>query len=94
MEAATGSLQKGRVRVMSVRTEEAAVMVKGVFCDAYLFYQKYHGKPMEPGLWNAATADFAQIMKKYDGSSICGRIMLATFTQLEEEKSGRCDDAS
>lgn len=79
---------------MSVRTEEAAAMVKGVFCDAYLFYQKYHGKPMEPGLWNSATADFAQIMKKYNGSSICGRIMLATFTQLEEEKNGTYRDVS
>lgn len=79
---------------MSVRSEEAAAMVKGVFCDAYLFYQKYHGNPMGPGLWEAATADFAQIMKKYDGAPICGRIMLATFTQLEEEKSGRSTDAS
>lgn len=79
---------------MSVRSEEAAAMVKGVFRDSYLFYQKHHGKPMEPGLWESATADFAQIMKKYDGAPICGRIMLATFTQLEEEKSGRCTDAS
>ena len=71
---------------MSVRSEEAAAMVKGVFCDAYLFYQKYHGKPMEPGLWESATADLAQIMKKYNGAPICGRIMLATFSQLEEEK--------
>ena len=85
MEAAPGTLQKGGVRAMSKRDEEAAAMVKGVFCDAYLFYQKYHGKPMEPGLWEAATADFGQIMKKYNGSPICGRIMLATFSQLEEE---------
>jgi hypothetical protein len=79
---------------MSVRSKEAAAMVKGVFCDAYIFYQKYHGKPMEPGLWESATADFAQIMKKYDGAPICGRIMLATFTQLEDEKNGRFDNAS
>ncbi len=85
MEAAPGSLQKGRVRVMSVRTEEVAAMVKGVFRDAYLFYQKYHGKPMEPGLWESATNDFGQIVKKYSGAPICGRIMLATFSQLEEE---------
>lgn len=78
---------------MSVRSKEAAAMVKGVFCDAYLFYQKYHGKPMGPGVWESATADFAQIMKKYDGAPICGRIMLATFTQLEEEKNGRSADA-
>lgn len=71
---------------MSKRDEEAAAVVKGVFCDAYLFYQKYHSKPMEPGLWEAATADFGEIMKKYNGTPICGRIMLATFSQLEEEK--------
>jgi len=80
----TGQAQRGK---------DAAAMVKGVFCDAYVFYQKYHGKPMEPGLWQSATTDFGQIMKKYDGAPICGRIMLATFTQLEEEKNGRCDDA-
>lgn len=68
------------------RDKEMAAMVKGVFCDAYIFYQKYHGKPMEPGLWESSIADFGQIMKKYDGASICGRIMLATFSQLEEEK--------
>lgn len=79
---------------MSARSEEAAAMVKGVFCDAYLFYQKYHGKPMEPGLWESATADFAQIMKKYDGAPICGRIMLATFTQLEDEKNGGFENVS
>lgn len=79
---------------MSVRSEEAATMVKGVFCDAYLFYQKYRGNPMGPGVWESATADFAQIMKKYDGAPICGRIMLATFTQLEEEKNGRSTDAN
>lgn len=77
---------------MSSRSEEAAVMVKGVFCDSYIFYQKYHGKPMEPGLWESATADFALIMKKYDGAPICGRIMLATFTQLEDEKNGRFEN--
>ncbi len=79
---------------MSVQSEEAAAMVKGVFCDAYIFYRKYHGKPMEPGLWESATAEFAQIMKKYDGAPICGRIMLATFTQLEDENNGRFDNAS
>lgn len=68
------------------RSEEAAAMVKEVFCDSYLFYVKYHGKPMEPGLWESATADFGQIMKKHNGAPICGRLMLAAFSQLEEEK--------
>jgi len=71
---------------MNRRSEEQAAMVKGVFCDAYLFYQKYHPRPMEPGAWEGATKDFGDIMKKYEGSTICGRIMLAVFSQLDEEK--------
>lgn len=67
------------------RSEEQAAMVKGVYCDAYLFYQKFHGRPAEPGFWDGATKDFAEIMDRYKGSVICGRIMLATFSQLEEE---------
>ena len=68
------------------RDEKTEAMVKEIFCNAYIFYQKYHGKPMEPGLWEAATADFSKLMKKYNGDPFCGRIMLATFSQLEEEK--------
>ena len=86
MEAAPGALQKGRVQIMSRRDEESAAMVKGVFCEAYRFYLKYHSRPMEPGMWQEATDDFASIMKRYGAASICGRIMLATFSQLEEEK--------
>lgn len=74
------------MQIMSKREEEAAAMVKGVFCDAYKFYLKYHGRPMEPGMWQEATDDFGVIMKRYEATSICGRIMLATFSQLEEEK--------
>ena len=86
MEAPPGTLQEGRVQTMSKRNEENAAMVKGVFCDAYKFYLKYHSQPMEPGMWQEATDDFAAIMKRYGAASICGRIMLATFSQLEEEK--------
>ncbi|MFR1891765.1 hypothetical protein [Hungatella sp.] len=71
---------------MSKRDEESAAMVKGVFCEAYKFYLKYHSRPMEPGMWQEATDDFAAIMKRCGATSICGRIMLATFSQLEEEK--------
>lgn len=67
------------------RDKENGKLVKGVFCDAYNFYLKYHGKPMEPGMWDGATKDFADIMGKYNGAPICGRLMLATFSQLEEE---------
>lgn len=86
MEAPPGTLQEGRVQTMSKRNEENAAMVKGVFCDAYKFYLKYHSQPMEPGMWQEATDDFAGIMKRYVAASICGRIMLATFSQLEVEK--------
>lgn len=72
-------------RGQTMRNNENGKMVKGVFCDAYNFYLKYHGKPMEPGLWDAATKDFSDIMGKYHGAQICGRLMLATFSQLEEE---------
>lgn len=67
------------------REKESGDLVKGVFCDAYKFYLKYHGRPMEPGMWDEATKDFGDIMKRYNGASICGRLMLATFSQLEEE---------
>lgn len=67
------------------RNKESAQLVKGVFCDAYNFYLKYHGRPMEPGMWDEATRDFGDIMKKYNGAPICGRLMLAAFSQLEEE---------
>lgn len=67
------------------RENESGDLVKGVFCDAYKFYLKYHGRPIEPGMWDEATKDFGDIMKRYNGASICGRLMLATFSQLEEE---------
>ncbi len=70
---------------MSKRTEEQAALAKGVWCDSYRFYQKYHGRPAEPGFWEEATEDFAKIMKKYEGATICGRMMLAAFSLLEEE---------
>lgn len=69
---------------MSMREEQAA-MVKQVFCDAYLFYQKHHGRPMEPGHWDEATEEFSEIMRRHSGATLCGRMMLAVFSQLEEE---------
>ena len=47
------------------RNEEQAVLAKGVWCDSYNFYLKYHGRPADPGFWEEATADFGKIMKKY-----------------------------
>lgn len=66
--------------------DEAVAMVKGVFSDSYNFYLKYHGKPMNPEAWESATNDFGEIMKRHGSVPICGRIMLAVFSQLEEEK--------
>lgn len=67
------------------RLEEQAALAKGVWCDSYNFYLKYHGSPAEPGMWEEATRDFGEIMKKYGGATICARMMLAAFSLLEEE---------
>lgn len=65
--------------------QRASELVKGVWSDSYRFYLKYHGCSMEPGTWQEATKDFSEIMRKYDGAPVCGRLMLAAFQQLEEE---------
>lgn len=67
------------------RREEQAQLAKNVWSDSYRFYLKYHGCPAEPGMWEDATKDFGEIMKKYDGATICARMMLAAFSLLEEE---------
>lgn len=67
------------------RLEDQAALAKGIWSDSYRFYQKYHGRPAEPGMWEAATKDFGEIMKKYNGATICARMMLAAFSLLEEE---------
>ncbi len=67
------------------RLEEQKQLAKAVWSDSWLFYAKYHGRPAEPGMWDEATRDFAEIMKKHGGATICGRLMLAAFSLLEEE---------
>lgn len=67
------------------RKDETGKLVKDVYCDSYKFYLKYHGRPIEPGMWEEVTRDFGEIMRKYQGANICGRLMLAVFSQLEEE---------
>lgn len=52
------------------RIEEQAALAKGVWCDSYNFYLKYHGRPLEPGFWEAATKDFGEIMRKYKGATV------------------------
>lgn len=70
---------------LMTRREEQAAAAKAAWCDSYLFYQKYHGRPVEPGMWEEATKEFADIMRKNGNSTICARLMLAAFSLLEEE---------
>lgn len=67
------------------RSEEQAALAKGVWCDSYNFYLKYHGRLADQKFWSEATEDFREIIKKYEGAAACGRIMLAAFSLLEEE---------
>lgn len=67
------------------RKEETGKLVKEVFCDAYLFYVKYHGKPVGPEMWEAVTKEYGDLVEKHHGSNICGRLALAVIAQLEEE---------
>lgn len=89
MEKTPGALQEGGVCIVTMgqerRDEESGKLVKGAFCDAYLFYLKYHGKPMGTEIWEAAIRDMGETVRKYHGANICGRLMLAAFSQLEEE---------
>ena len=67
------------------KREEQAAEAKAAWCDSYVFYQKYHGRPVEPGMWKEATNDFADILRNNNNSTICARLMLAAFSLLEEE---------
>ena len=67
------------------REDDTGKLVKDVFCDSYIFYLKYHGKLIEPGMWEAVTEDFSKIVRKHGGANICMRLMLAAYSQLEEE---------
>lgn len=67
------------------KREEQAAEAKAAWCDSYVFYRKYHGHPVEPGMWKEATDDFADILRKNNNSTICARLMLAAFSLLEEE---------
>lgn len=67
------------------RLEDQKKLAQGIWSDSWLFYVKYHGRPAEPGMWEEATKDFGEIMKKYNGETLCARMMLAAFSLLEEE---------
>lgn len=67
------------------KREQQAAAAKAAWSDSYRFYQKYHGCPVEPGMWEEATKDFADAMKKNGNSTIGARLMLAAFSLLEEE---------
>ena len=76
---------------MIKQSERQAALVKGVFRDAYLFYQKYHEKEDMAGFWIEASDEFSEIVRKYGGEPICMKIVLAVFMQLEGERGGRYD---
>ena len=67
------------------RDAENFQTVKGAFSDAYLYYKKFHGRPLEPGMCEEMTNDFSAILKKYGSGTFCTRLMLAVFSQIEEE---------
>lgn len=67
------------------RLNDSFWMVNGAFNDAYVFYKRFHGKPLEPGMTEEMIRQFGSILKKYDTSLFCTRIMLAVFSQIEEE---------
>ena len=65
--------------------EEQAALAKGVWCDSYRFYLKYHGCSMGPVMWDEAIKDFGEVNRKYGNAALCVRMMLAAFSQIEEE---------
>lgn len=67
------------------REQESAALVKGIWADSYRYYLKYHGQSMNQEMWQAAAQDFGDIVKKYNGTPACVRVMLAALAQLEEE---------
>jgi len=67
------------------RFEDQKELARRIWSDSWLFYMKYHGRPAEPGMWEEATKDFGEIMRKYSGETLCARMMLAAFSLLEEE---------
>ncbi len=67
------------------RMEDQGRLAKGVWCDSYNFYLKYHGHSATPDMWESATKDFGEIMKKYKHATICARLMMAAYSLLEEE---------
>ena len=60
-------------------------MVNGAFNDAYVFYKKFHGRPMGSDMGEEMAKEFGNILKKYNNSSFCTRVMLAVYSQIEEE---------
>lgn len=59
--------------------------VKEIYCDSYNFYLKYEGLPSDSPVWDGAYKEFSEIMKKYNSCTMCSRLMLAVWFQLEEE---------
>lgn len=90
MEAPAGALSEGKVYFMTgqeQRSKKAAEIVKGVWCDTYNLYKKYHGAEMTPEKWIAITAEAAAITKKYNGAQTSVTLCRAVIRQIEEESA-------
>ena len=90
METQTGALPEGKVRFMTgqeQRNKEFAEMVRGVWCDTYNLYRKYHGAEMTPEKWIAITEEAVAITRKYSGALASVTLSQAVIRQLEEEST-------
>lgn len=67
------------------REDEQKKLAKGVWCDSYNFYLKYHGRVGTAEMWGDATRDFGEVMKKFDYAPVCAKLMIAAYSLLEEE---------
>ena len=62
-------------------------MVRGVWCDTYNLYRKYHGAEMTPEKWIAITEEAVAITRKYSGALASVTLSQAVIRQLEEEST-------
>lgn len=60
--------------------------VKGIYCDTYNLYVKYHVQEDSPQVWQAFNAEYGELLEKYGASRLCMRHLVGVLEQLEEEK--------
>lgn len=64
----------------------SAEEVKGIYCDSYRLYVKYHGQPSSKAMWNTFVVEHKQLLTKYHNSSLCLRHLTGVQEQLEKEQ--------